>query len=453
MAIESVPEASVSDVATIVNQPIDISPEKDGSVVKIIKKEGRGWERPGTGDTVEVHYTGKLIDGTVFDSSVERGEKFSFTLGKGQVIKGWDLGIASMRRGEVAQFTLAPEFAYGANGSPPKIPPNATLVFEVELFDWRMEDLTKKKDGGVLKSIQVEGSGYSSPNDGSTVTIKYTLKYEDRLLEEREVTYIAGEASEVNLIEGIDFAVVKMKKGEKSLLVIKRHYAWRDLPPLQFKLPEDYEQVTAEVTLIDFEKRKETWEMTDDERLTSAEYCKNRGSEFFKQGKYSLALKQYKRCVQHVGPSDAATQSNQRKSSILLAGYLNLAITFLKLNRPLEAKDNANLALEIDPDNIKGLFRRGVALHAIKEYDQAKRDFEKMIKLDSSNNAARVELAKTMKAIKDHRDKEKSVYGNMFNVFAERDRERERKLHGDVWRELSDEQRREFKDAQSSDKK
>jgi FK506-binding protein 4/5 len=75
-----------------------------------------------------VHYTGRLEDGTVFDSSVDRGEPFSFTLGHSQVIKGWDTAVATMKKGEKVELTLKPDYAYGADGSPPKIPASATLV-------------------------------------------------------------------------------------------------------------------------------------------------------------------------------------------------------------------------------------------------------------------------------------------------------------------------------------
>ncbi|XP_014242759.1 peptidyl-prolyl cis-trans isomerase FKBP2-like [Cimex lectularius] len=92
------------------------------------------------GDLLHMHYTGKLEDGTVFDSSVERNQPLTFTLGSGQVIKGWDQGLIGMCVGEKRKLVIPPELGYGTQGAPPKIPGNAVLVFEVELTKIEKKD-------------------------------------------------------------------------------------------------------------------------------------------------------------------------------------------------------------------------------------------------------------------------------------------------------------------------
>ena len=86
------------------------------------------------GQRVSVHYTGWLTSGAKFDSSLDRGQPFAFQLGRGQVIKGWDQGVAGMKVGGKRKLTIPPELGYGSRGFPGAIPPNSTLVFEVELL-------------------------------------------------------------------------------------------------------------------------------------------------------------------------------------------------------------------------------------------------------------------------------------------------------------------------------
>ena len=108
---------------------------KTASGLEYIEIEAGTGAQAQAGKTVSVHYTGKFPDGKVFDSSVSRGEPISFALGQGRVIKGWDEGIALMKVGGKAQLIIPPELGYGEHGAGGVIPPNATLVFDVELVE------------------------------------------------------------------------------------------------------------------------------------------------------------------------------------------------------------------------------------------------------------------------------------------------------------------------------
>ena len=130
-----------------------------------INKEGSG-DRAEIGMSVSVHYTGKLEDGTVFDSSVPRGQPFTFTLGAGQVIKGWDLGVEGMIIGEKRNLVIPPHLGYGIRGAGATIPPNATLIFDIELLEVTMpitlgelspqEFIDAQENGGVVIDIRRE---------------------------------------------------------------------------------------------------------------------------------------------------------------------------------------------------------------------------------------------------------------------------------------------------------
>lgn len=130
--------------ATVEQQPLPTQPTQQPIIMTEnmnVTASGLGIEivRPGTGDAAEagdnvsVHYTGTLTDGTKFDSSVDRGEPFAFTLGQGMVIAGWEEGILGMQVGEQRILQIPAELGYGAAGAGGVIPPNATLIFQVEL--------------------------------------------------------------------------------------------------------------------------------------------------------------------------------------------------------------------------------------------------------------------------------------------------------------------------------
>jgi len=108
--------------------------------IGVKKKIENCTKRSRKGDRLSMHYTGKLEDGTEFDSSLTRNQPFDFTLGAGQVIKGWDQGLLNMCEGEKRKLVIPSDLGYGDRGAPPKIPGGATLIFEVELLKINRKD-------------------------------------------------------------------------------------------------------------------------------------------------------------------------------------------------------------------------------------------------------------------------------------------------------------------------
>lgn len=185
--------------------------------MKEILAEGEG-EFPTSGFEVTAHYVGTLLDGTKFDSSRDRGQPFKFTIGQGQVIKGWDQGFATMRKGEKAVLTCTADYAYGAQGSPPKIPGGATLRFEVELLGfgpkkkekWEMSTDEKMTEAGEMKA---QGADLVRAKDFAAALETYSeaLEYVDELAGQ-------GEAADALVLAlRLNAAMCALKTGDNGL--------------------------------------------------------------------------------------------------------------------------------------------------------------------------------------------------------------------------------------------
>jgi peptidylprolyl isomerase len=165
------------------NDLIDVSVAQDGGVKKRILQPAPDDARgpPPTKTEVTAHYTGTLAsDGSKFDSSVDRGQPFKFTIGQGQVIKGWDEGFASMKVGEKALLVIDPAYGYGKAGSPPKIPGDAVLHFEVELLDFQEKlkekwQMTEDERLEVANKLKTEGTAFFTSQKFSDAASKYEL--------------------------------------------------------------------------------------------------------------------------------------------------------------------------------------------------------------------------------------------------------------------------------------
>uniref|UniRef100_A0A8D8X685 peptidylprolyl isomerase n=1 Tax=Cacopsylla melanoneura TaxID=428564 RepID=A0A8D8X685_9HEMI len=396
----------------------------DGGVLKEIKTPGVGDSTPSAGCKVKVHYTGTLLDGTVFDSSKTRGEPFEFDLGKGQVIKAWDRGIATMKKDEVAVFTCKPDYAYGKQGSPPTIPADATLVFEVEMISWEAEDISPNHDGGMRREILEEGGSFSTPKDGAPVEITLKAECDNKVFQEGNFSFILGEGCEIDLPDSVDKALEKFKLKEKSRITVQPQHLWKGKGNEKLGLPANKPAVYT-ITLNNFEKVKDTWQLNSDEKLEQGKLLKERGTDYFKKEKFELSVRNYKKAIPFLdfdGGFEGDQESERKKT--LTACHLNAAMCYLKLNQPIPARDECDKAIELDANNEKAFFRRGNAYLELNEPELAEKDFVRVLQIDANNKAAAQKLAQTKQKLKEQKQREKQVYANMFDKFAKHDTEK-----------------------------
>ena len=204
-----------------------------------ITEKGNG-EQPQFGDKVTVHYTGFLTDSakTKFDSSLDRDQPFTFKLGKGQVIKGWDEGIALLSVGDKATFTIPSNLAYGERGAGGVIPPNSDLIFEVELisfekpepivpFDVFAKD-TIITESGLKYIIVQEGEGVN-PYASQFVSVDYTGYLSDGTIFDSSIERgdpIAFPVGVGKVIKGWDEGIMLLNEGAKARLIIPSKLAY-----------------------------------------------------------------------------------------------------------------------------------------------------------------------------------------------------------------------------------
>jgi peptidylprolyl isomerase len=196
-----------------------------------ITEKGTG-KKAEVGATVSVHYTGKLADGTKFDSSKDRNQPFSFKLGSGRVIKGWDEGIALLQVGDKALLTIPPDLGYGPNAMGP-IPANSTLTFEVELLDvkesikpWNINSKDTLTTASGLKYIVVEKSKNAEAKkaeNGKTVEVHYTgfltngKVFDSSIERGQPISFPLGNGM---VIKGWEEGIALMNVGDKLRLII-----------------------------------------------------------------------------------------------------------------------------------------------------------------------------------------------------------------------------------------
>lgn len=202
----------------------------------VIWKKGGG-EQPENGDKVSVHYAGRLLDGSPFDNSYDRGKPFEFPLGAGRVIKGWDEGIGYLTVGDSATLIIPSELGYGSMDRP-TIPANSTLVFDVQLMDvkkiakpvpYKTDGLDTISTGTGLKYIRLNKTDGAPVTAGSTVAVHYTGYLHDGTVFDSSISRgepISFPIGVGRVIKGWDEGISLLKVGEKARLLIPYQLAY-----------------------------------------------------------------------------------------------------------------------------------------------------------------------------------------------------------------------------------
>lgn len=386
---------------------------QDGGVTKKILVQGQGTDKPPKGSEVNVHYVGTLVDGTKFDSSRDRDDPFSFKLGQGQVIKGWDIGVATMLLNEKCILTIKPEYGYGSRGQG-SIPANSTLIFEVELLEFEdEEDISEGGDKSIKKkSISKPEADNATADTGDLVEIRYEVDGATH-----HSTFTVGDGE---VISALEIIAQNLSVNEKAKFRVKKtNFALKNSDdknsPNSTAFNAAARALTAPFLVFTAEclsnKRSLANNITDDKsRLEAVKALKDEGNLKFKEQKYTAASRRYQDVIELAGELENEKEKNEFK----LLGQLNLAAVYNNQKNFADAIKSCGKALEVDASNVKALFRRAQAFNETKEYEQSKKDLTKALELEPNNAAVQKLLGTVKKNAAEERSKEKKLYSNMF---------------------------------------
>jgi FKBP-type peptidyl-prolyl cis-trans isomerase 2 len=431
---------------------IDLS-NQEGKLYKTVIKESDTTDAslmPQPGCKVSVHYVGKLKQsGEIFDNSRERGKPYMFELDAGNVIKGWDVGIATMKKGEIAQFEIASDWAYGEVGAGKQIPPNADLIFEIELLGWTYPDISKMQDKSLIKQIRKSGKGWEKPNEECmkvVVNLDFYVSEHEEMCPSDSTSAISTESKLIEHVENFQFiygdemihpmiehAIGDMKKGEQASFFIKKQSSelagvseldWNFM--IHSNVVKDalkqleigsISSMKIDIELVDYEREPQVWNMNFENKMAYCERKKIEGNEFFAQKRYNMALKRYNQVVSGVESSDHNLNEQQKNelSKYKIIAFNNAAVIFLKLSQYQDAQDMCDKVLALEPNDTKALFRRAQSYVARGEFDNAVADLKAALQTDPLNTGIKTELNKAIQSLKNQRQRERELYQNMFS--------------------------------------
>jgi FK506-binding protein 4/5 len=326
-------------------------------------------------------------------------------------------GVATMKVGEHAYLTCSPEYAYGARGSPPKIPPNSTLVFEVWLLSFDNTQMVTE-DKLVKKSVKVSGSGHNRPADQSTVVVKYEGKVagaEKPFVSKMDAPVTLQLGRDASLPWGLEEGIKNMHIGERSTVyVAATPYGYGAAGDAALGVPPNA-ALEFDVELISFERGPDSSSMDFPAKLAHATSLKELGNAAFKAGQLQRAVAAYTKAMQ-VFPYLGALDDEQKAqvSAVQLACISNIVIVKARQGDLDEVIKQAGVGLEQNPKHVKILFQRGLAYSKRGMLPEAEADLKLAAETDPKNADVARELRNVRAKVKAIHEKEKKAFGGFF---------------------------------------
>jgi len=379
---------------------------QDGGVIKDEMKEGNGWKKPKEGDEIMVSLKVTEQDETLIDEK----NNFEYVIGSGalgSISKACDKALTSMKKGEEAKLTCTKEYAYGDDK-----PDGAIINLSLDQI-YETRDCSFAKDKSLMKKQVGEGEGYDMPKDASTVKLKVDAATDGAVaLPGFAATTLEFTAGNGEVCDALESIVVDMKKGEKAVLTcatpslcIEERLGLKEIKA---------EKVVFSVELVEFEKPKDTWNMSEEEKVEFGMTRKEIGSDLFKRGRISLALERYKKVIDLFNYTDNFKEENKAKAKDLKkVCELNLAACHLKVKDYSAAKKSCSSVLKDERENVKALFRRAQADVALKNFMDAMIDVKKCLELDPQNKPARALYKEAQAGQKEEDKKSKGLFAKM----------------------------------------
>ncbi|KAL5556969.1 hypothetical protein UlMin_039205 [Ulmus minor] len=306
--------------------------------------------------------------------------------------------VKSMKKGHKVLLTVKPQYGFGEKGKPAigsegSVPPNKNLEITLELVSWKIvSEVTD--DIKFIKKIVKEGEGYEHPNEGAIV------KFPDLIWILHLPMKLTGKLQDgIQVIEGLDRAVLTIKKGGVALLSIAPEYAFCSSESRQeLVVVPTNSTIYYDVELVSFEMDKESWDLNTEEKVVAASRKKKEGNVLFKVGKYARASKRYDKAVKFIEYDISFSEEEKKQAKALkVACNLNNAACKLKLE---DYKQFEKLCTE--------------AYIQLADLDLAEFDIKKVLEIDLENRDVKLEYKKLKEKLKEYNKKEAKFYGNMF---------------------------------------